>query len=854
MATAHDAPTPQAPPPASAPNFVSPLPPGMPLWLLWGGAMLMVFALWLSKSYDELGSLSNVFWVLGLAAWAFGARQFWIVRKAQKLSDVTVLARQRRITGTLLLGVGIVLAGLTLYLGIRLGAPGFSIWVGLGLFTLVPLIAGLVLARPSVDSTVLVQHVLARHAILQNVLLLVGVLGVLVFLWLSFFRKVGLDYLPELSALLFESLLCATCAFWIISAQPSERTVFAFRCLLLIVGAGTGLILTLLAGVRALVWKQDVFGGILAWQSDAVGWKIWLCAYLGLVGLTLLFISVMLAQPEIRNHPTLRQSLYGYNAVAGGILLVAVLVTFNIIVAAMFPMTFEWAATRGGLGALHPASKSLLASLKEPTTVYVLMSQNHPLFPDIQSLMSNCQVQTAKLRVHYVSPDADFKEFGELALRYPEILPSARAVATQQETGGRGLLIVYGPEDQANVPHSFIAERKLWETPQQFDERRNQATTTLVFKGEVELMNELNFLIGGKKERHIYFLQGDEELDINARGVPRHTDSRDPMAKFGAERLVDRLKKDNYKVTGLSFGPKGDKTEGADNIEYLGDSDKKPAIPEGAYAVVIAGPSRMLTAECLNALGEYVDKKAGKLLITFDVVLDSNGKAMRKTGLETFLNKYGVEVPDQFVMRFSPPSDPREVVVGVPPDIENDLAKQFLLKPFIFFTTRVVKPAAAAPGKSKVETLLLAPRESDFGLSLVETNPQAVQFPAQYLRAIGRRELDMKPRFSRERLPVAVTVANDEGKPRMVVFGDTDFISNESLAPNEQGELNYSLFVSALEWMAERKGYLGPRARVSQTFSLGRDAPVARMELLPTWGMFLATVGLGLGIWLVRRR
>ena len=121
------------------------------------------------------------------------------------------------------------------------------------------------------------------------------------------------------------------------------------------------------------------------------------------------------------------------------------------------------------------------------------------------------------------------------------------------------------------------------------------------------------------------------------------------------------------------------------------------------------------------------------------------------------------------------------------------------------------------------------------------------------------------PSFSAEPLPVAVAVSEkllDPGsgkervKPRMIVFGDAEFISNLGLATDRK-DTNYSFFVSALEWMADRDAaFIGPRPKTTESFALEKTVAIdySRIHLVPMWLMLLTVVGLGTGIWLVRRR
>src|ERR1700733_14188781 len=113
-----------------------------------------------------------------------------------------------------------------------------------------------------------------------------------------------------------------------------------------------------------------------------------------------------------------------------------------------------------------------------------------------------------KLDVSYVSPDRMSFEYDSLAKKFPQILPTGMQM--RGDDSGRGILLVYGDmpaEDKHNVPYTFVPERKIYdETP-----GMPGAKPKRVFKGEVEVARELNFLLHGKEKRKVYFLQGDDE-------------------------------------------------------------------------------------------------------------------------------------------------------------------------------------------------------------------------------------------------------------------------------------------------------------------------------------------------------
>jgi hypothetical protein len=92
------------------------------------------------------------------------------------------------------------------------------------------------------------------------------------------------------------------------------------------------------------------------------------------------------------------------------------------------------------------------------------------------------------------------------------------------------------------------------------------------------------------------------------------------------------------------------------------------------------------------------------------------------------------------------------------------------------------------------------------------------------------------------------------GQPRLLVFGDATWISNrleQQVAP-----FHFNLFTSCLSWLAERAD-IGTRVPPTQhDLYRMKAAPGSgwRLMLLPGALMILGVLGLGVGVWVVRRR
>ena len=142
---------------------------------------------------------------------------------------------------------------------------------------------------------------------------------------------------------------------WTQLTLERSASVDFLRTLLLFVGSGTGLIIAVFTMLRfALWWNEHLSRGVASWQGEE-GWRFWLCAYVELIGLALLFGSLLLARVDIRSNVGMRRLLYGYNAFLTGFLLFVTLVVLNIIVFVKLPSNVEWNIK--GLYSLSEVSK-----------------------------------------------------------------------------------------------------------------------------------------------------------------------------------------------------------------------------------------------------------------------------------------------------------------------------------------------------------------------------------------------------------------------------------------------------------------------------------------------------------------
>jgi hypothetical protein len=636
--------------------------------------------------------------------------------------------------------------------------------------------------------------------------------------------------------------------YWHLAREPEQLTDRdATRILVLVVGGLLGFFITVIGFARSKRWWKYFTGGVETWQGEG-SWRIWLCIFLIVGGLAVLFFSLMLARTEERSNPILRRLLYGYNAVLTGLLLLGALVLVNIMASIWLPPFADWTAS--GIYTLSSRSKSVLENLEQPVKVYVLLSHGDAA-GEVKNLLDNCQEVSKKLTVEKLSFHRDGDRIRELIPRY-------------QLLGEEGLLVVYGTAPDET--HQFI---KLSTDLFEQDPTSRRDRPRFVFKGEDALISAIDYLKSGKAKIPVYFTQGHGELDID--------DSSTGKLDKGAGLLKDRLQKSNYEVKGLTFSAT------ATTPDTTGKTVLTNRVPDDAAVVIVAGPRQPLSADALSALREYMSpkdpkKKNGKLVVFLDVVVQND--AMVQTGLEGFLAQFNVEVGNnriltvanrqiirmadgtlkemvQLPQRIRISANPQQVNV-------NPVAKAFEDLVLQLYDCRTVRPMAAASasrGNYQVDSLFLT-RENDIWVEDNLSDP--VSLANDYYH---NRLSELKSKLSREPLPVAVAVTESgppdamdptrrsgasPPKPRMIVFGDATVACNEYMKGARTDV--YSLIASSLAWLRERPENIGIEAKKREYYIMDPNANISRMIWLPFGLMMFSVVGLGLGVWVVRRR
>jgi hypothetical protein len=824
------------------------------LGLLWGGVLLVLLALWLPAKHTALGGAVPVaVWILAVAAFATALGQFLSRPAGTDEERRQKLAARRRPVGAVLTVIGVALIVLSVVLTSWYGREAFGECFGMVLLGLVALAWGLSHLRPidrSLGHDQVLQFLLERRPLLAVLLFalaavliaLAGFWGIRVYRWSGF---------PEWGAALMIAFIALGGGIWLRASFGQPVTLEAMRLFVLTVGGLTGLVLAVMTLCRAFTLGGEFFRGTAAWTGPE-SWRLWLVVYVEMIGLALMFASLSLAQVEIRVNAVLRRLLYGYNSVLNGLLLLTILVVLNVLVYAAYPYTANWTRT-GGLHDLSPNSKRLLENLREPTKIYVVMSPNSPDYADLRVLLDNAQAFSDRLHVVYLSPDRDPRKYKELIDDYPELARDAKMERLPGDrTGGRGVLIVYGPEKKGDrkVPHSFLGAANLSETKRDFSDRRGNRATYL-FKGEQAIMTELQFLMMKKQKPKVYFLQGKRGEYYDLKDLTPGINA----FEGGLGMFVDRLKKDNYEVRGLSFLPAPPRVGPDDPVQYVAPGPGgKVEVPDDAKVLVLAGPKIPPEQPVIDALDRYMNR-GGKLVVLLDVDdprIDPLTRSLKPTPLETWLKKFSVDVTSDFLVRM--PQNQRDDPLRVPVEPApggNPIARNFRgsKKVFHMELVRVVRPQPAPGGGFQAETILQVP--FDEGPVVATSNLLEVQRADEFLAGLIRRG-QLANRALTEPPSVAVAVTDKDQKPRLIVLGTSLFITNYNMQSNATGA--YDLQVSFLEWLAERPGGMDIRPKETGTYTIDPDISRAQVVFLPAWLMVVGIIGLGTGIWIVRRR
>jgi len=447
------------------------------------------------------------------------------------------------------------------------------------------------------------------------------------------------------------------------------------------------------------------------------------------------------------------------------------------------PFRWDWSGRQ--YYALSEKTLNLLDSLDQRVDVTVFFQEDHKLYPEIENLLEEYQYCSRNIHVEWVDPARDLARTEKLAEKYG--LTEARVVVF--DLGGKSKVV-----RQADLANSRMVKGR-------------EEPVISAFKGEQAFSSAIQGLLQGKVPV-VYFLVGH--------GEGRVTDF-DRIS--GYSRLGTVVFRDNVEVRELSL-------------------TKEKGVPEDAATVVVMGPSKRLDKTEVEMLEEYLSR-SGRLMLLLD--------ALRETGLDSMLRRWGVALRSDFVL------DPDNTLKGsdvyVRTYYEHPITLRMSGSGARFFLPRSIEPLEIEGQEAEAEDRpVVAPLAVTSDKSWSET--QVKESSARYDENTGDR-----------RGPVSLAVAVERGASRkvldvqispsrMVVFGDSDFVSNGALAGGNQ-----DLFMSALNWLIDREVLMAIAPKPIEEVKLElTHRQLSRLFWVSVAGLPFVAVLAGLLVWFWRRK
>ncbi len=399
---------------------------------------------------------------------------------------------------------------------------------------------------------------------------------------------------------------------------------------------------------------------------------------------------------------------------------------------------------------LSPKSRDVLSHLTHDVNAVMLIPISSNVYEPSRELLQRYAATSPHIRLEVVDPEKNPARAAQLQQSYGLTAPSVVFAAGADRR-------VVDTADMADIDYSGM---QLGQQPEMTG-----------FKGEQLFTSAILQLSEGRKPK-ILFTTGHGERSL------------DDTQGRGLSNARQLLGADNFQM---------------EPWQSLG----QPAVPDKTDLVVIAGPTSSFVSPELAALTAYL-RGGGRILVLLDPTI--SGSKVVDTGLEAWLAGYGVKVDNDIVV------DPSSALpfFGSETLFVKDYADHPITKalrsgnlPVLVSLARSVRKAETPPAASSAEVT-----------ELMHTSAQGWgETDLAHLDAVAKDAADVQGPVS---LGVAVEVKGQAGSrpSRLVVFGDSDFASNQLV---QQAAPNAMLLANSLNWMVERVSLLGiPPRRTEQ--------------------------------------
>jgi len=442
---------------------------------------------------------------------------------------------------------------------------------------------------------------------------------------------------------------------------------------------------------------------------------------------------------------------------------------------------------------LSDKTRSLLGSLDAEVSVFVFLRKHHEAYDEVRNLLSEYRyeadrIPSLRFRVEFVDPDRDLARTRDLARKYDITEPNAIVF----ECGSRRKYL--GEKDILEHQYRLIGQTAKKER--------------VSFRGEQAFSSAIQSVTQASRPI-VYFLTGHGERNIE-----------DYDRNAGYSALARAMRQDNMEVRALFLaGEKG--------------------VPDDCSVLVIAGPDRKLSAAELESLKHYL-ARSGRLCVLLDPAVT--------TGLEGLLESWGLQLARDVVVDPTQTFTGRELMIAEYGD--HPITKKLHGVATMFYMPRSVEAREAAGPVDDMP----ADRPSIKVLASTSKNGWAEynleQSPARFDPEVDRQG------------PVPIAVAVEKGtvsgievqiRPtRLVVIGDSSFLSNGAMAQGVGGTLDF--FLSAVNWLAERDALMAIAAKPPDVIRLDMSQAQLRLTGFLLVGAVPILVSIiGLLVWMRRR-
>jgi ABC-type uncharacterized transport system involved in gliding motility auxiliary subunit len=332
-------------------------------------------------------------------------------------------------------------------------------------------------------------------------------------------------------------------------------------------------------------------------------------------------------------------------------------------------------------------------------------------------------------------------------------------------------------------------------------EQREQVS----FASETEISGALSRLMNPVK-RVVYFTTGAGER------------RPDDTGQDGLSQVVDLLGDQNYSVLTVNLAVTS-------------------TVPADAKALVVAGPQVPLSAEVVQVIKTYVEG-GGKLIVLSDPPLQFQQPITVTDPLADYLRtSWGIDLGNDVVL--APQSSLQgQAYAAVAQDYASHaITQKYIGVASIFFFARSVSVTGAPADPTTTVTPLVMAGGDAWGETTLDKPDQPADLD----------DADVLPPIN-----FAVVAENSTSGARVVVFGDSDFASNNLNSQTIGGRL----LVSSVNWVAKEENLIGitPRVPTTRTMVPLETITLNLIAFVTVLVMPLTVLLIGGVVWFQRRR